>query len=175
MKYLTLLISIIVILAGCSNSDQQTKNNRLEMKKVQECTSISGLVDNTIKSVEESMYRSNTGKVQPELINVYFEKPDLDNILDWLSEAGNEITTAPTSTKSILIYSFSYEEKGKSETQKRLAYVIDNNNYVFLHVISDQMNRMINSFESFSNEDLNLIKNKIGNENWYKARALNIR
>lgn len=128
--------------------------------------------NNSLKSVEISMYRTNSVRVQPELINVYFEQPEIEKIKNWIMNATNTTTSISSSINSIFLYKFIYQGLNNIEEQKILVYVKDQNNDVFIHQISVDTLRKINSFDTFQEKDRSTIISYIGEDDWYKTNEL---
>ncbi len=165
MKTIIIFIMSILFLSSCAASE----SNRNDEK-----STINDFTDDSLKSVEVNLFRSDSTKAQPELINVYFERSDIVYFLDWFKGADNRKTSIPSRINSIFIYSFHYAKSEEIETQKRLAYVTDINNNVYIHELTDEMFRSLSDFETFKEGDQELIVNIIGNENWYTVKQIDL-
>lgn len=118
------------------------------------------------------MYRTNSIRVQPELINVYFEQSEIEKIKSWIMNTTNATTSISSSINSIFLYKFIYQGLNNIEEEKMLVYVIDQNNDVFIHQISADTLRKINSFDTFQEKDRSTILSYIGEDDWYKTNDL---
>ncbi|KOP67363.1 hypothetical protein AMS62_20540 [Bacillus sp. FJAT-18019] len=167
MKQITFLLLLITFL--CSNSGVSHTNND------QDQYSIISYSNNSLKSVEVSMYRTNSVRGQPELINVYYEQSEIDIIKSWIMHTTKTTTSIPSSTNSVFLYRFIYQGLNNTEEQKILAYVTAHNNDVFIHQISAETLRKLNGFDTFQEKDRSTILSYIGEDDWYKTNELIIR
>lgn len=118
------------------------------------------------------MYRTNSVRGQPELINVYFEQSEIEKIKNWIMNTTNTTTSISSSINSIFLYKFIYQGLNNTEEQKILAYVKDQNNDVFIHQISADTLRKLNSLNTFQEKDQTSIISYIGKDDWYKTNEL---
>ncbi|MDR9856192.1 hypothetical protein RJP21_21550 [Paenibacillus sp. VCA1] len=164
MKQIIHFLLLISFLCSCSGG------NRTKID--QNHNTIFSYNNNSLKSVEISMYRTNSIRVQPELINVYFEQSEIEKIKSWIMNTTNATTSISSSINSIFLYKFIYQGLNNIEEEKMLVYVIDQNNDVFIHQISADTLRKINSFDTFQEKDRSTILSYIGEDDWYKTNDL---
>ncbi|CAM3155897.1 hypothetical protein PASE110613_17920 [Paenibacillus sediminis] len=170
MKYILSLL-LLLYLVGCSN-EQTTQIKEIE-DKVQtsnQYLEISEFNTESLKTVELSLYRTDSIKSQPEMFNMYYEKKDIDEIHEWINQIEHQPTNEFFDIKSLYILQFSYLDDGEQiETHRRLAYARNQSGKVFVQEITDQKI----DYDQFTDEDYILLKERL-NYFWYKATQLKV-
>jgi len=130
---------------------------------------ISEINEDSLKSAGLSKYRSDSNKTQPELISVYFEKDEIDDIHKWLNQIEKQSTKERVEIQSLYILGFAYLAEGEQiERHKELAYAKNQIGEVFVQAITDQQ---FLDIDDFKDEDLKLLEKRL-NHKWFKATTL---
>ncbi len=115
MKYIFILV-LIFLSNGCSIATNEDINSNQSFSD--------SFPANDIRLIDIHLYRSDSYKTQPELINVFSDEKEKNNVIHWINTIHKRQDVIMPDINKIYVLQFHYPN-GNSEISKYLAYVED--------------------------------------------------
>ncbi|WP_163858913.1 hypothetical protein [Paenibacillus elgii] len=161
MKYVYFLI-LIFLLPGCSLATNENINNNQALSDV--------FPANDLRLINIHLYRSDSYKTQPELINVFFDEKEKNNVIQWINSIHKrQEQIMSKGINEIYILQFEYPD-GNSEVSKYLVYAKDSKGNYYAKKF--EMTAELFNYEAFTKEMLASVIGKMGGKDWFDVEKL---
>ncbi|WP_088834678.1 hypothetical protein [Paenibacillus tyrfis] len=160
MKYMYISL-LVFLLGGCSPANKENTSN------IESLTN--EFPANDIRLIDIHLYRSDSYKTQPELINVFSDEKEKNNVIHWINTIHKRQDVIMPDINKIYVLQFHYPN-GNSEISKYLAYVEDSKGNYYAKKF--EMTAELFNYEAFTKEVLASVIEKIGEKDWFAVEKL---
>jgi len=140
-------------MTSCSVSNDENAEDNMKVR------------DLNLNLINISLYRSDSHKVQPELIIAESDPSKLSSAEQWTKTGTPESLPPVDSIDRIYIFQFQYSTNTITENVYYM-YVTDTNKNQYLKKIDEKLTTDLDSYDSTQNE---LILKKVGLNEWHKV------